>query len=61
MPQLDYVMFPTQIFWLLVTFVPLFFIMWRIVCPRISNTLEARQKRIDDNLERAANFKVIFQ
>ena len=57
MPQLDFIMFPTQVFWLLVTFVSLFFIMWRIVCPRISNTLEARQKRIDDNLERAANFK----
>ena len=57
MPQLDLVMFPTQVFWLVVTFVPLFFVVWRIAGPRISETLEARQKRIDDNLEKAANFK----
>jgi len=57
MPQLDFTMFPTQIFWLIVTFLPLFFLIWKVSEPRISETLEARQKRIEDNLERAANFK----
>ena len=57
MPQLDIGMFPTQVFWLIITFVPLFLIIWKIITPRISDTLEIRQKRIDDNLERAASFK----
>ena len=57
MPQLDFTMFPTQIFWLVITFLPLFFLIWKISEPRISETLEARQKRIEDNLERASKFK----
>ena len=57
MPQLDVTFFPTQIFWLFVTFVPLYLIIWKIVVPRITDTLEARQKRIDDNLERANTYK----
>ena len=57
MPQLDVTFFPTQIFWLVVTFVPLYLIIWKIVVPRITDTLEARQKRIDDNLERANTYK----
>jgi len=31
--------------------------MWRISVPKISDTLEARQKRIDDNLLRAEELK----
>ena len=57
MPQLDVTFFPTQIFWLVITFVPLYLIIWKIVVPRITDTLEARQKRIDDNLERANTYK----
>ena len=55
--QLDVTFFPTQIFWLVITFVPLYLIIWKIVVPRITDTLEARQKRIDDNLERANTYK----
>lgn len=57
MPQLDISVFPTQIFWLVITFLPLFLIVWRIIVPRISDTLEARQKRINDNLEKATRSK----
>jgi len=57
MPQLDITTFSTQIFWLVITFGALFLIMWRVTVPRISDALEARQKRIDDNLTRAAEFK----
>lgn len=57
MPQLDITTFSTQIFWLVITFAALFLIMWKAAVPRISDALEARQKRIDDNLSKAAEFK----
>lgn len=58
MPQLEQIgTFPSQIFWLLLSFMALFIIMWRVAVPKISDTLEARQNRIDDNLERAADIK----
>lgn len=54
MPQLDPSVFPTQIFWLVLTFVPLYLILWRVVLPRMSGMLEARQHKIDNDLTRAA-------
>ena len=57
MPQLEITTFSSQIFWLLVTFTMLFLIIWRISVPKISDTLETRQKRIDDNLLRAEELK----
>ncbi len=58
MPQLEQIdTFAGQIFWLVIAFLVLFVIMWRIAVPKISDALEARQKRIDDNLERAAEIK----
>lgn len=54
MPQLDPSVFPTQLFWLVMTFVPLYLILWRIVLPRMSGMLEARQHKIDNDLTRAA-------
>ena len=57
MPQLDISTFSTQIVWLVITFSTLFLIMWRIAVPRISDALEQRQKRMDDNLNKAAEFK----
>ncbi len=57
MPQLDVTTFSSQIFWLAVTFIALFLTIWRVSVPKISDTLEARQKRIDDNLARAEALK----
>jgi len=57
MPQLDFSTYTPQIFWLVVTFIALFLIMWKIAVPRIANSLEARQKRIEDFLDRAADCK----
>jgi F-type H+-transporting ATPase subunit b len=57
MPQLDISTFSTQIVWLIITFSALFLIMWRIAVPRISDALEQRQKHMDDNLNKAAEFK----
>lgn len=54
MPQLEQIgTFPSQIFWLVITFAVLFFVVWRVATPAIAEVLESRQKRIDDNLDRA--------
>jgi F-type H+-transporting ATPase subunit b len=57
MPQLDISNFSTQIVWLVITFSALFLVMWQVAVPRISDALEQRQKRMDDNLNKAAEFK----
>ncbi len=57
MPQFAPETFTPQLFWLLVTFAVLFVAMWRHALPRISGILEARQQRIDSDLERAAALK----
>ena len=57
MPQLDFATFPTQLFWLIITFSVLYCLMWRVVIPRISNVLEERQSRINGDLERAENLR----
>ncbi len=58
MPQLEQIWsFPSQIFWLAITFAALFLIIWKVAAPRISSVLESRQRRIEDNLDKAANFK----
>jgi F-type H+-transporting ATPase subunit b len=57
MPQLDPSLFATQLFWLLVTFVTLLLIAWKVALPRIADVLNARQNRIDSDLERAQALK----
>ena len=57
MPQFDPATFTPQIFWLLVTFGALFLVLWRVALPKISDALEARQDKIDDDLEKAAALK----
>ena len=57
MPQLDASTFPTQLLWLFVTFVVLYVVMAWVAMPRIGTVLEDRQRRIDDQLERASQLK----
>lgn len=57
MPQFDPSSFPSQLFWLVVTFVALYLVLWRAVLPRISSVLEQRQEKIEDDLGRAEKLK----
>lgn len=57
MPQLDTATFASQLFWLLLSFVVLFWVMWKIVIPRIADVLQDRQERIDDDLEKAEKLR----
>ena len=45
--------FPSQLFWLAITFGLLFVVLWRVAGPMISNTIAARRKRINDDLAEA--------
>ena len=53
MPQFDPGVFATQIFWLALTFIPLYFILSRSLLPKIGGILEQRQRRLDDDLGKA--------
>ena len=54
MPQLETHTYISQLFWLIMTFVPLYFIIARAALPRIRTALENRQTRLDQDLNRAA-------
>jgi F-type H+-transporting ATPase subunit b len=53
MPQLDPSSFPSQIFWLFVTFLVFFLIAWRVALPKIGRVLEDRRERIDRDVSKA--------
>jgi F-type H+-transporting ATPase subunit b len=57
MPQLDVSTFPSQIFWLIVTFAALYFIMARLAMPKIEAIVEERRRRVEGDLEKAAQMK----
>lgn len=53
MPQFDVTSFPTQIFWLVVSFALLYVLMAGLVLPRIGHTIEAREGKIQADLDAA--------
>ncbi|MGO1118923.1 F0F1 ATP synthase subunit B family protein [Rhodovibrionaceae bacterium A322] len=58
LPQIKQVdTFASQIFWLVVTFATLYFIMSRMVLPRVTEVMEERRHKIDDDLARAERLK----
>ena len=57
MPQLDILTFPSQIFWLLVTFFGLFLLVKYVIMPRMDQIQDARWERQDNNLQRASELK----
>ena len=53
LPQLDIATWPSQLFWLVVTFVIGYFLISLLVAPSISSVLENRSNKISDDLETA--------
>ena len=57
MPQFDPTTFSSQIFWLVVSFVALYWVVSRLAIPRVSEVLEQRSRLIQDDIEKAAALK----
>src|SRR3954451_19742786 len=57
MPQLDVATFPSQLFWLAVTFIILYILMSRVGLPRLTVAIDARRQRREEDLARAARLK----
>lgn len=58
MPQLEQIhTFASQLFWLVVTFVALYFFLRAVALPKITQVLEQRQSRISSDLEKAELLK----
>lgn len=53
MPQFDVSRFPSQIFWLVVCFAVLYFLMSKLVLPKIGKTIEDRELKIQTDLDAA--------
>jgi F-type H+-transporting ATPase subunit b len=53
MPQFDPAVWSPQVVWLAISFVALYLLMTKIVLPRLSDVLEEREHKINENLRRA--------
>ena len=53
-PPFDQTTFPSQIFWLVVTFAFLFVVLWRMAGPRIQGAIALRRDAINKDLDEAA-------
>jgi F-type H+-transporting ATPase subunit b len=52
-PPFDYTTYPSQIFWLAVTFAFLFVVLWRVAGPRINGVITSRRGAINADIEAA--------
>ena len=58
MPQLEQTYtFLSQIFWLVLCFAALFFFLRGVALPRVTEVLDARRRKIEGDLEKAAGLK----
>ncbi len=57
MPQFDPAVWSPQIFWLIISFIALYFLMARKALPRVAEVLEEREFRINESLRKAEALK----
>lgn len=57
LPQLNPDSYASQVFWLVVTFLILYFLCAKIFLPRLGGIIEERRNRIADDFDQAAEFK----
>jgi len=53
LPQLNPATFPTQLFWLVLSFVTLYFMLFGVALPRVEEVLNAREGRISWDISKA--------
>ena len=54
---MDITTFPSQVFWLIITFGILYLFMWRTAIPKLRNTIEERQDKILIDINEAEKVK----
>ena len=57
MPQFDPSVFAPQLFWLVVTFIALYWLVAKVAVPRVGEVLEQRARVIQEDLDRATQLK----
>jgi len=57
MPQLNPEYWLAQIFWLIFIFSTLYLAVWKLILPRITDSIESRKKHIIDDLDEAQKLK----
>ncbi len=57
LPQLDPATFPTQLVWLAISFVLLYFLLSRVTLPRVARVVAQRRDRLKTQLGRAENLR----
>ncbi len=57
MPQLDATTFPSQLFWLMVSFVTLYVLLSHFLLPNVQSVLARRKKTMDNDIEQAERLK----
>lgn len=57
LPQLNADTYPSQVFWLIISFVLLYILMSKIALPRVHEVFELRSSEIANNLSRAEKFQ----
>lgn len=57
MPQLNSATFVSQIFWLIVCFSLMWFFVAKLIVPKIADIVQRRQRKIDDCIAAADNFR----
>ncbi|GGC95488.1 F0F1 ATP synthase subunit B' [Aquisalinus flavus] len=57
LPQMDVSTYPSQLFWLALTFGILYWLMDRVFLPKLGGIIEERRNRIADDYDKAAEFK----
>lgn len=57
MPQLDSTWYISQLFWLVVSFIAMFIVIWKFIMPLCKATVDYRQSILDTNLKNAEDFK----
>lgn len=57
LPQMDIGSYPSQIFWLIITFGALYVFMWKIAIPQLRTTVEERKDKVSMDLNDAEQLK----
>ena len=61
MPQLNPEFWLSQIFWLIFIFSVLYVLVWKLILPRITDSIESRKKHIINDLDEAQKLKEIAE